>query len=246
MKILGFGKPEPKRRRRTKRSHKWLDYVKKEAESSPSLTQMVDDPLLKAAVLCRDNHFTLKITDFSADTMEGLAFIQYMISVIEAVRKENPPLLDDLKSQAIREGTKIVEKHSRRRRSHDVDQEIREEPEDLDENEPPVDIRPLRKPMVRRWPPPETAAPAVAPQDNPPGVDPPQLIEMIKKTIESAVQGQGSSSANSSEIISVDIDGKGTLVEMTRAGFELWKRDRDELQRLKEQGPQANGQTDQK
>ena len=109
---------------------------------------MVDDPLLKAAVLCRDNHFTLHITDFSADTLEGLIFIQYMISVIEAVRKENPPFLDDLKSQAIQEVTKIVEKHSRRRRSHNVDQEIREEPEDLDENEPPVDIRPLRKPMV--------------------------------------------------------------------------------------------------
>jgi hypothetical protein len=33
---------------------------------------------------------------------------------------------------------------------------------------------------------------------------------------------------------------------MTRAGFEVWKRERDELRRLKEQQPKVNDESEQK
>ena len=101
MNLFGLNQSERKRHRKTRKSRKWLNYVKKEAETPPTLTQMFDDPILKAAVLCRDNHFTLKISDFTTEYLEGMAFIHHMLSIIEVVRKENPPILDELQQDAV-------------------------------------------------------------------------------------------------------------------------------------------------
>ena len=107
-------------------------------------------------------------------------------------------------------------------------------------------IRPLVKPKVRWQPLTKPVGTVVPPKSPPSNGEVLQLIEKIKEIFESAAQAQGTSSGSASEIISVDVDGNGTLVEMTRAGFEVWKRDRDELRLLKQQGPQVNGETEQK
>jgi hypothetical protein len=42
------------------------------------------------------------------------------------------------------------------------------------------------------------------------------------------------------------VDGKGPLVEMTRAGYEIWIRNRDEINRRKKSAPPANVVTTEK
>jgi hypothetical protein len=76
MNIFGFNKPEPKGRRKTKSSSKWIKRVKTAAQSTPDFSQMADNPLLKAAVISRDNNFTLHISDFVGVGRKNLAFVE--------------------------------------------------------------------------------------------------------------------------------------------------------------------------
>jgi hypothetical protein len=192
MNLFGLDKSEPKRQRKTRKSRKWLTYVKREAETPPNLTQMLDNPILKAAVLCRDNHFTLKISDFTADTLEGMAFIQYMLSIIEAVRKQNPPVLDELQQEVIQEGTQIIENHSHRRRSAAINEVTPEKTAPLlDESEPPPYIRPLMKPKVRWQPLKKPIGTVVPPESSPFNREFLELIKKVKEGLESAAQAQG-------------------------------------------------------
>ena len=61
----------------------------------------------------------------------------------------------------------------------------------------------------------------VGPPKNPQAEEIVQLIEKIKLAIESQKNSEATSTETSPEIITVEVE--GTLVEMTRAGYEIWK-----------------------
>lgn len=166
--LFGFEKVEPKRRRKMGKSRKWLNYVKKEAESKPDLSRMVDNPILKAAVLSRDNDFEFKLSDFKRGDTRDMAFIQHMISVVETLKIHNPPQLEDMKRKAMQDGAKVVKTHSPRRGARVVNGEINEgslESEEL--IPPPYSNPPYFKPCL------------------PPSGDLVQLLKIMKEAIES-------------------------------------------------------------
>jgi len=56
--------------------------IKTAAQSPPDLSQVVDDPLLKVAVICRDNDFILQVSDFGGVARRDITFVKSMLAVI--------------------------------------------------------------------------------------------------------------------------------------------------------------------
>jgi hypothetical protein len=65
-----------------------------------------------------------------------------------------------------------------------------------------------------------------------------QSTEKFRLAIAAQQNSDATAAENKPEIIAVEVE--GTLVEMTRTGYEIWKRHRDEITRLKKSAPPAN------
>ena len=234
MNIFGFNKPEPKPRRKTKASSKWISRVNAAAQTPPDFSQMVDNPLLKAAVICRDNNFTLQVSDFVGVAGGDPAFIASMIAVINKMQKENPSELDSFKQKAVKDGLDIISKSRPGSVSGSINEQAAEEETAADLRELASHFEPMKRPIFTRAFPDKL----VSPPKNPQVEELVQLIEKFRLAIGSQTNSEATPAENKPEIIAVEVE--GTLVEMTRTGYEIWKRLRDEITRLKKSAPLAN------
>jgi hypothetical protein len=109
MKLFQLSKPVQPRRRRKKKFHKWIDKAKTEVKKMPSLGNLEEDILVKAAILCTAGQYSLKLTDFRWKTPEEAAFVQNMIWVIEALQRQYPRYLQYAKWVAIKRAVDLIE-----------------------------------------------------------------------------------------------------------------------------------------
>jgi hypothetical protein len=234
MNISGFNKPEPKGGRKTKASSKWINRVKTAAQSTPDFSQMADNPLLKAAVICRDNNFTLQISDFVGVAGGDTAFIASMIAVINKMQKENPSELEAFKQKAVKDGLDIISKNRTGGDSTTINKHAAEEETAADLRGLAPHFEPMKRPTFSRHFPDKP----VSPPKNPQVEELVQLIEKVRLAIAAQQNSEATPTENKPEIIAVEVE--GTWVEMTRTGYEIWKRNRDEINRRKKSAPPAN------
>jgi hypothetical protein len=110
MNIFQFHKPAPTPRRRRKKSHKWIERAKAEVERMPSLANLEEDIVIKAAILCSAGHYSLKLNDFKWKTIEEAAFVQNIIWAIEALQQKYPRYLQYARYVAVKQGIELTER----------------------------------------------------------------------------------------------------------------------------------------
>jgi len=76
MKLFQFRKPVPPRRHRRKKSHKWLDRAKNEVSKMPSLVNLEENLMVKAAILCTAGHYSFTISDFIGTHLKTLSLFR--------------------------------------------------------------------------------------------------------------------------------------------------------------------------
>jgi len=225
-----WSKREPERRRRTKKSHKWLDQVKAEAESLSTLAGINDDPIIKAAIMSRDNHFTITLEDFSeAKSVREVVYFQRILWMIEALQKQHSDYLNYAKRLAIQQGIEVIGARGVRHLSHDSAVEIYQEEANSNTRPVPPDIGRLMQEETRR------RFPKGYPRATGSGLDETliQNIRAAKEFVKSEFNKDESSLSSPSDIVVVEVDDE--LVEMTWADYEIFKRDREKLIQLKKQ-----------
>jgi len=152
------------------------------------------------------------------------------------VQKENPLELEAFKQRAIKDGLGIISKNT----PGSVSGSINEQPAVEETATGSRGLVPhselLKRPMFTGLFPDKP----VSPPKNPRAEEIVQIIEKVKLAIAAQNNSEATSAETPPEIIAVEVDDKGTLVEMTRAGYEIWKSNRDEIIRLKKSAPAAN------
>ena len=231
MKVF-WSKREPERRRRTKKSHKWLDQVKAEAESLSTLAEINDEPVIKAAILSKDNHFTITLEDFSdAKSVREVVYFQRILGMIEALQKQHSDYLNYAKRLAIQQGIEVIGARGARHLSHDSAAEIYQEETVSNTRPAPPDIaRLMQEETRRRFP---KGYPRAASSNTNEKLI--KDIKAIKEVVKSAVSKDESSTSSPPDIVAVEVDGE--WVKMTLDGYEIFKRDREKLIQLKKQDP---------
>jgi hypothetical protein len=110
MKLINpFRKPPPPVRRRRKKSHKWIDRAKAEVARMPSLENLEEDIVVKAAILCTAGNYSLGLRDFKWQGIAQLSYLQDIIWSIEALQEHYPRYLQYARWVAIKAGVELVE-----------------------------------------------------------------------------------------------------------------------------------------
>src|SRR3972149_2118479 len=109
MKLFQYHKAPPPRRRRRNKSHKWIDKAKAEVAKMPSLSNLEEDVVIKAAILSTAGHYSLGLSDFKWVSQETAFLIQNIIWGIEALQKRYPGYLQYAKWVAINEAVALIE-----------------------------------------------------------------------------------------------------------------------------------------
>jgi len=109
MKLNPFRKPPPLRRRRRKKSHKWIDRAKAEVNRMPSLDNLEEDVVIKAAILCTAGNYVLRPGDFKLHGTEQAAVVLKIILDIQVLQKEYPHYLQYARWVAIKAGLELIE-----------------------------------------------------------------------------------------------------------------------------------------
>jgi hypothetical protein len=216
MKLFQFSKPVQPRRRRKKKSHKWIDKAKAEVKKMPSLGNLEEDILVKAAILCTAGHYSLKLTDFKWETPEEAAFVQNMIWVIEALQKKYPHYLQYARWVAIKRAIDLIEGLRKGyRKNEDADHRFVAQ-----EVVPPPDIgKVMEEEWDRHW---SGYRKGVEISNTHSRLA--QFLREFNKMLESVNNNRNQSPDKPAKTIAVDVDGKGTFVTMTPDEYAMWNR----------------------
>jgi len=214
MKLFQFRKPVARRRHRRKKSHKWLARAKNEVRKMPSLVNLEENLMVKAAILCTAGHYSFTISDFQWDSFEDSFFIQNMIWSIEALKKKYPRYLQYAKWVAIKQALDLVEN---RRKKHQIKAD-NDHSFTAYESVPSPDMEAL---MQEEW------ERHVARYRRPVRVSQKQnalagFLRTMNRIQESAGRQENLSPDKSVGKMPVDIDGKGTIMMMTPQEHALW------------------------
>jgi hypothetical protein len=109
MKLFQFQKTPPPRQRRRKISHKWVDRAKSEVSKMPSLANLEEDIVIKAAILSAAGHYSFKLDDFTWGSPEEAVLVQKIIWGVEALQENFPRYLQGAKWVAIKQAVDIIE-----------------------------------------------------------------------------------------------------------------------------------------
>ncbi len=214
MKLFQFHKPPPPRRRRRKKSHKWIDRAKSEVKKMPSLSNLEEDIVIKAAILCTAGHYSFVLSDFQWSTPKEAAFLQNIIWAVDALRKKYPRYLQYARWVAIKQGVKIIEgKRKGYRKKEDPDHRFI-----APEAAPPPDMGKL---MQEEWDRHfsryyESKRISLA-EDRLA-----QFLRELNKALESNSDDKNRSANKSAETILVDVNINGTVVKMTPEEYNIW------------------------
>ncbi len=75
----------------------------------PSLGNLEEDIVIKAAILCTAGHYSLQLSDFKLGSSEEVAFVQNVIWSIEALQKKFPRYLQYARWVAIKQAVGLIE-----------------------------------------------------------------------------------------------------------------------------------------
>ena len=180
----------------------------------PSLSNLEEDILVKAAILCTAGHYSLQLTDFRWDSPEEAAFVQNMIWVIEALQKKYPRYLQYARWVAIKQGIDIIEgRRKGYRKKEDPDRRFI-----APEVAPPPDMGKLMQEewdrrFSRRY---ESKRMSSAEGKLA------QFLREFNKILESVNNDRNQSANKPAQTIAVDINGKGTYIEMNPDEYAMW------------------------
>jgi hypothetical protein len=213
-KLFQFHKPPPTRRRRRKKSNKWIDRAKKEASMMPSLDNLEENLLVKAAILCSAGHYSFYYTDFKWDSAEDAFFVQNMIWAIEVLEKKYPRYLQYARWVAIKQAIDLIEgKHKIYQKKQNMDHYFT-----VPEEVPPPDMEGLMQEEwerhISRYRRPVHVSQRKDMLSN--------LLRELNKIQESAARQSNQAPNKPSDKIPVDIDGKGTIVMMNPDEQAVW------------------------
>ena len=216
MRLFQFPKPPPQRRRRRKKSHKWIDKAKAEVKQMPSLANLEQDILVKAAILSAAGHYSLKLADFRCQSREDVLFVQNMIWVIEALQNRYPRYLQYAKWVAIKRAVDMIEGPGKRYRKDDDTEQMLS----AQVVEPSPDIETLMEDewdwhwsnysKRKRAEKLNTSSPIS------------RFLSDFNDLLNAAINSNQPQD-NMTKTIAVDIDGKGTFIEMTPDEYAMWK-----------------------
>jgi len=182
----------------------------------PSLANLEQDILVKAAILSTAGHYSFGLTDFRCQSQDDVLFVQNMIWVIEALQNRYPRYLQYAKWVAIKRAVDMIEGPGKRyRKGQDTDRGL-----DTPEVEPSPDIEELmedewdlhwsnysKRKMSEKL---NTSSPIS------------RFLSDFTDLINAAIKSNQPQD-KPEKSFAVDFDGKGTFIEMTPDEYAMWK-----------------------
>lgn len=189
----------------------------------PSLAHLAEDPIVKAAILSKACHFTIGWKDLLTPEYDNFVDAVSVFWAIEELQKRYPRYLQYARWVAIKEGVELTEKKTNRKGAR---YRNNKDTESVMETVPPPGMgRGMQEEWQKRVSPRDVrvAGTRRAPVDRADTVAP--LADFLKKlraAIESQVQSGDPAQDTPVETVPVDVDGKGTIIDMTPEMRDLW------------------------
>jgi hypothetical protein len=128
MKWFQFKKSPQTHRRRRKKSHKWIDKVKSDAENMSYAGSFEENALVKAAILSTAGGYSFTREDFRLESTEDTVFLQNMLWVIEALQERYRDYLQYARWLAIKKGIEVIDNRQKGHQKADTKNSFTSQP----------------------------------------------------------------------------------------------------------------------
>lgn len=181
----------------------------------PSLVNLEEDIVIKAAILCTAGHYSLNLSDFKLESPKKFFTVQHIIWAIEALQKKYPRYLQYAKWVAIKQAVDLIEDKRRGYRKKDDPNRRFTAPE----MSPPPDMGKL---MQEEW---DRRFGRYYKLKRSLEVESElaRFLRELNKMAETEVRHEEQSPDKPAKAITVDIDGKGIFVDMAPDEYAMWK-----------------------
>jgi hypothetical protein len=180
----------------------------------PSLDNLEEDIVIKAAILCTAGQYSIQLSDFKWSTIDDAWARENIIWAIEALQKQYPRYLQYARWVAIREGVNLIEgKRKGYRKAQDPGHRFTAHEEVPRPN--------MGKLMQEEWDRHFSRyRPAVQVSNTTSRLA--RFLNELKTGLDSERSDNNQSSDKPDERIPVDVDGNGTIIRMTPEAHALW------------------------
>ena len=183
----------------------------------PSLNNLEEDIVIKAAILSTSGHYAFKLSDFRWRETEEAGFAQNVIWAIEALQGRYPGYLQYARWVAIKEAIGMLDRRRKGKKKTEENQPGFPRPD-------PAPRPEMGKLMQEEWDRHFAGYRYRRMKQNRPEMN--QLSKFLNdlaREIRAKTEREGHSSNKPAETIPVDIDGKGSVVMMTPEQQAIWK-----------------------